>query len=264
MGDDEESGVQRVLRVVGKGAASAGRGISAAFGAIDPDLRRHAYQAPLAGLSLLVPRPKPVEALPDDGYRPLVLVHGLGGHPGNFFGLKTSFARRGRKRAYVVDFGTARSFDLMAQHLRSEIADIVEVNGLGPDAKVDVIGHSMGGLIARLAAEDEATRARIAQIVTLGTPHQGSHLARLASTELVLGLRPGSEIMQRLDAQDFWGTADAPLVTAIWSPNDTVVIPAEHAQFEHGRNVELAEATHYSYLLRPTAWKLVWDVLLDI
>ncbi len=261
--DDSDPAGYRFLAAVGRGATTVGKGIATAFHAIDPDLRRHAYLLPIAGMSYLVPRPKPIARLDDDGYRPVVLVHGLGGHPGNFIGLKTSLARNGRTRSYVIDFGSAASFDAMELHLRAAIDDIYAANELPEHAQVDIVAHSMGGLITRLAAEDPRTRERIANIVTLGTPHAGSHLARLAATELTLGLRPGSEIMQRLDAQDFWGTPEAPLITALWSLADTVVIPAQAAQFTPGRNIELPHATHYSYLIRPSAWRLIWDLLLS-
>ncbi|WP_370467254.1 esterase/lipase family protein [Streptomyces sp. 5-10] len=50
--------------------------------------------------------------------------------------------------------------------------------GHGP---VDVIGHSLGGLIARRATTSSAsvgTDARVHTLVTLGTPHGGTLLSR--------------------------------------------------------------------------------------
>jgi triacylglycerol lipase len=249
--------------VIKRGATSVGRSIADAYHAVDPDVRRHAFQLPLAGLSLLVPRPRPVDALPPDGYRPVIFVHGLGGHPGNFFALKTYFAGRGRTRTYVVDFGNASSFDVMVSHLRNVIDEVVERNALGDDEKVDVVAHSMGGLITRLVVEDPEQRERIANLVTLGTPHVGSHLARLAATRLTIELRPGSETMRRLKAQDFWGHEESPLLTAFWSPSDTVVLPAESAKFPAGRTIEVAGVTHYGYLIDPSVWRQAWAVLLS-
>lgn len=260
---DDDAPASRFLTAVIGSAKTVGSTVAEAYRAIDPDLRRHFAQLPVAGLSMLTPRPGPIEPLAADGYRPLLLVHGLGGHPGNFVGLKTSFARRGRTRSYVVDFGSAASFDALASHLGLVIQDVIDANELAEHDTIDIVAHSMGGLVSRLAVDDPELRSRIANIVTLGTPHGGSHLARLASTELTMGLRPGSDVMKRLDAQDFWGTLDAPLITALWSMADTIVIPAEAAQFEGGRNIELAEATHYSYLIRPSAWDLIWQLLLD-
>lgn len=262
MEDEEPSTAAAIWSAVRRGASSIGRSFAGAYRAVDPDVRRHAYQLPLAGLSLLVPRPRVIEALPDDGYRPVVFVHGLGGHPGNFVGLKTYFAGRGRTRTYVVDFGNASSFEAMEVHLRDKIDDVVEANDLADDETIDVVAHSMGGLVTRLVLDDPAYRSRVANLVTLGTPHDGSHLARLAATRVTTELRPGSETLTRLHAQDFWGREDAPLLTALWSRSDTVVLPAESARFERGRTIEAQQTTHYGYLIRPSNWRIVWGALL--
>lgn len=265
MDDDQEQiegAAARAWGVVRRSAVSLGRSVAGAYRSVDPDVRRHAYQLPLAGLSLLVPRPRTIEALPPDGFRPVVFVHGLGGHPGNFLGLKTYFAGRGRTRSYVVDFGNASSLSVMADHLDNVLDDIYARNQLEEDQQVDLVAHSMGGLVARLMLDDEVNRLRVANLVTLGTPHLGSHLARLAATELTVELRPGSETLNLLESQDFWGLKESPLLTAFWSRADTIVLPAESARFPDGRTVEVEGVTHYSYLMYPSVFSEVWRALL--
>lgn len=69
--------------------------------------------------------------------------------------------------------------------------------------EVDVVGISMGGLIARAAAIPSPGRKRlsIARLFTLGTPHLGARLARFMPFDpLARAMRPGSEFLQRLDA----------------------------------------------------------------
>lgn len=259
--DESESNAVVALKVVGRGLAAAGRTVVNAYQAIDPDFRRQAYQLPLLGLMLLAPQRRVIEPLPDDGSRPLVFVHGLGGQPGNFTGLKIYFGRRGRTRAYTADFGNAASMEIMRQLLTEVIEQIIAVNELGDDDQIDIVAHSMGGLITRLALEEPDVRRRIANIVTLATPHSGSHLARLAATAKILALRPNSPTMQLLDAQDFWDDDHAPNVTALWSRADTVVLPGEHGQFEHGLNIEVEGSTHYSYLITPSVWRLIWNAV---
>lgn len=258
---EERSSAAAVWGMVRRGAISVGRSVAGTYRSVDPDLRRHVFQLPLAALSLLVPRPRVVEALPPDGFRPVVFVHGLGGHPGNFFGLKTYFGGRGRSRTYTVDFGNASSFELMADHLRAVLDAVVEQNALGDAERIDVVAHSMGGLIARLVLDESVYRDRVANLVTLGTPHDGSHLARLASTQITRELRPGSETLSRLEAQQFWGHREAPLLTAFWSRSDTVVLPAASARFSRGRTVEIEGVTHYGYLISPSVWREIWRAL---
>ena len=49
---------------------------------------------------------------------------------------------------------------------------------------VDIIGHSMGGLVARWAVEECGLSAYVHNLVTLGTPHQGATAAYLANALL--------------------------------------------------------------------------------
>lgn len=249
-------------RVVQSTAVHVGRGISRAYLAIDPDLRRHVAQLPLLGLTLLSTRssaPSPIEA---QGRRPIVFVHGLGGHPGNFLPLRSFFALCGRKCTYAVALDSSQTMQESAETLSRFIEEIVRVNALSPDATIDCVAHSMGGLVARLALEDDATRRRIATLVTLGTPHGGTYAARFGATPNLLDLRPGSPLMNRLDRQLPWrGPPDQPRLVTLWSNADVLLLPAETARAAGAHAIEMQGFTHYSYLLSPLAWTVVHDVL---
>lgn len=78
--------------------------------------------------------------------------------------------------------------------------------------EVDVIGVSMGGLVARVASlplgdlpggeETRSKRLRINTLYTMGTPHQGAILAeRVAPDTAARSMKPGSEFMEYLNAQ---------------------------------------------------------------
>lgn len=70
-------------------------------------------------------------------------------------------------------------------------------------AEVDVIGVSMGGLVAREAARAGAGRKRLAarRVFTLGTPHQGAVLAeRIALDPAARAMRRGSKFLAALNA----------------------------------------------------------------
>lgn len=54
------------------------------------------------------------------------------------------------------------------------------------DSPIHLIGHSMGGLDARLLATDPAWSKRILSITTIGTPHLGTPLADIAAKRLSL------------------------------------------------------------------------------
>ncbi|GAB4548420.1 MAG: hypothetical protein Tsb0013_08970 [Phycisphaerales bacterium] len=70
------------------------------------------------------------------------------------------------------------------------------------DGEFDIVGFSMGGLIARLACEpvDEGLPAlRAETIFTISTPNRGAKAADLPSFDpKVLAMRPGSALLRRL------------------------------------------------------------------
>lgn len=67
-------------------------------------------------------------------------------------------------------------------------------------AEVDIVAHSMGGLVARVIAADETASFRIARLFTLGTPHRGAKLARGITIDAAgRAMRPGSDFLAELD-----------------------------------------------------------------
>jgi Peptidase family M23/PGAP1-like protein len=81
-----------------------------------------------------------------------------------------------------------------------------------PGADVDLIGHSQGGIIARLALEKLARAwdprlPRVEHLVTIATPHQGAPLAGLAA-ELDHDTLTGTWVTDRLSR---WARSGGPL-----------------------------------------------------
>ncbi|HEV8322011.1 MAG TPA: alpha/beta fold hydrolase [Myxococcota bacterium] len=253
---------RRVGASAGAAAARVGRALAAAYHAVDPDVRRNFAQAPLLGLARLVPARAGPAPVPDDGRRPVVFVHGLGGHPGDFWPMRGYFRLTGRRRTYAVALPGGAPLEALGEQLATFVAAVAACNALPDGARIDVVAHSMGGLVARLALEDAAAAARVATLVTLGTPHAGTHLARWADTEHTRALRPGSPVVARLARQLPWaGPPALPRLVSFWSDADPLLLPASSARVEGANNVELPGFTHVGYLLHPTAWRRVAEIL---
>jgi pimeloyl-ACP methyl ester carboxylesterase len=248
---------------LGRAAVAVGRSVAGAYRAIDPDVRRHAAQLPLMGLTLLGgKREAPIEPLPDDGHLPVVFVHGLQGHRGNFLPMQTFFRAVGRRRTYAVGLRPDASLSEMAADLARYVGEVADRNALPAGAKVDLVAHSMGGIVARLALADPALTGRVRTLVTLGTPHAGTYAARFASTYYTLELRPGSATVRALLAQLPWrGPPDQPQLVALWSRSDMLLLPPEAAQVQGADNVEVEGFTHFTYLLHPEGWMRVIEAL---
>jgi pimeloyl-ACP methyl ester carboxylesterase len=74
-----------------------------------------------------------------------------------------------------------------------------------PGQQVDVIGLSMGGLVARYAAAPIAGKPRLnaARIFTISAPHNGAVLAKVPTWDRkVIDMRPGSKFLADLAKYD--------------------------------------------------------------
>ena len=112
-------------------------------------------------------------------------------------------------------------------------------------ARVAVIAHSMGGLVARdilrLLGPDDISR-----IITLGSPHHGSWWARALPGLACRQMEPGSCWLTNLNAAQEGRFPVA--VTCIYSLNDNLIMPSTSAILKGATSVELKGLGHLSLL----------------
>jgi hypothetical protein len=107
-----------------------------------------------------------------------------------------------------VSVGLCGSFDECRQKVLDEIQKECPSSDPEWTTKVDVIGFSLGGLVARYAAapDDKSPHLRrlnIARLFTISSPHTGATLADyLAVTEFHRQMRPGSDFLKHLSQYD--------------------------------------------------------------
>jgi len=249
------SGLSAIGRALAAGGAFVGRQAAAAYRAVDPDVQRHLVQLPLLAYSLFVPREAEIVPGEPDGHAPVVFVHGLGANRGAFLLMAGYFWLGGRKRTYRVDFDGGSSLEERAAALAAYVERVSAATG---EAQVDLVAHSLGGLVARLAIAEHGLGPRLRTLVTLGTPHRGTYPARYANTEITRDLRPGSELMERLSRSPL--PAGLRTIT-FFSANDLFVLPADSAVLEGATQIDATPFTHYSYLIDPDGFRLVFEAL---
>jgi pimeloyl-ACP methyl ester carboxylesterase len=251
---------------IGRGTRSAaifvGKKIADAYLAIDPDVRKHVADLPLFAPMMLGSREVPITALPADGKRPVVCVHGLSGHPQNFFGLRLFLRLLGRTRFYAFGYDDSLPLEKSAADLAGAVAEIVRVNDLQSDAKIDLVAHSMGGIVARLALLDPQFASRIETFITIASPHGGTLAARFLATPRALDLRPDSVLWKRLSDQTPWpGPPRYPRLIAFWSSSDVMMLPATTATLQGADNREVNNVSHTGYLTRPRVLRQICAAL---
>ena len=98
---------------------------------------------------------------------PLVLVHGFLGDPTNFLLLRRYVSARGIRTFTSFSYGPRFDYPRLA----CELGEVIEAICLATGAdEVDVVGHSLGGLVGRYLVE-MTPRSRVRRLVTLGAPY---------------------------------------------------------------------------------------------
>lgn len=176
---------------------------------------------------------------------PILLVHGMVDNRSIFTLLRLGLRRRGFGRVTTMNYSPLTAdVRVGAARLAEEVEALVAETGY---ERIHVVGHSMGGLIARYYVTRLGGDERVHTLVTLGTPHQGTYTAYLWNSQLTKQLRPGSGLMRELDQP----VPDCKTrFVAYWSDLDQLVFPQRFAALEHpdlsARNVDLHAVGHMS------------------
>ncbi|MBM7805896.1 pimeloyl-ACP methyl ester carboxylesterase [Geodermatophilus bullaregiensis] len=176
---------------------------------------------------------------------PVLLVHGLVDNRSIFTVMRRGLRRRGF--AQVCTWNYSPMLGDVARGAR-ELGEHIEriCTQTGHD-RIHVVGHSLGGLIARYHVQRQGGGRRVESLVTLGTPHGGSVLAHLLPTPMVRQLRPGSPVLRELEQPaPGWSTR----MTALYSDLDQMVVPTRAGRCDHpdlqARNVLVRGVGHLS------------------
>jgi len=174
---------------------------------------------------------------------PVLLVHGVLVNDGVWFTMRRRLARAGVAGVYTANYGPPyESIDHFAQQLRARIDAVCSATGA---ARVTLLCHSMGGLVARTCLRDTGP-ARIERIITLGTPHHGSVLAWMYFGRCLAQMRPGNAWLAKLN-RDEGDVPPVPLVS-IWSRHDNLVVPQTSGELGGVENVPVLGVGHNALL----------------
>lgn len=177
------------------------------------------------------------------GEPPVLLIHGYLATRGSLHLLEQHLASRGLVvMSYSlgpINVGDIRdSAGLIARKVES----IVAQTGI---ARVDIVGHSMGGLVGLDYLKRLGGRHRVRRLVMLGTPTQGTWSALLGLLTAPLGLAslqllPGSPFLRELSERPLPAGADvvsigavrdwlAPLASTVLDGVRHIALPTGHS-----------------------------------
>lgn len=186
----------------------------------------------------LGPKPPPVILLP--GYLDLHLY---------FLAIERRLDRAGRAHRYLELFPNVADIPKAAQALGALVRQAQREEGA---AQVDLLGHSMGGLIARTYLKQEGNLPSVRRLVTMATPHHGTYVSHLGPGQGADQMHPGSSFLGWLNQP----TERPPLpTTSIRAGLDEIVVPHASAILEGADNHEAPLAMHGTILASLAAWR---------
>ena len=109
----------------------------------------------------------------------IILIHRLHMNSLSFFFMKKEFEKNNEWDVDTFDY-TSLSFD---EKVLENLNDKIKL--LPNDREIVIVAHSMGGLVTRLYLDKYKPKRNI-KVVTLGTPHQGSFLAKKIAKNSIL------------------------------------------------------------------------------
>ncbi|MGI8874887.1 MAG: esterase/lipase family protein [Egibacteraceae bacterium] len=199
---------------------------------------------------------------PDAADVPVVLVHGYFHNRSAFLIMTRALHRAGFRHVHGLNYNPLRhDCAELAAMLAIEVERVLDATG---QQRCVLVGHSMGGIVARLFVQELAAPGTVDTVVTLGSPHRGSYTAHLGFGPAAAELRPRSRLLRRLEEG---ARPSGTRWIAYYSDLDLMVTPAVNAKLVHpaveATNIALRDTGHLSLLLSGEALRSVVDHLAD-
>ena len=197
--------------------------------------------------------------LPADaaGRRGLILVHGFVCNRGIW---NDWWPRLRARRVPCIALNLEPVFgsiDAYAPSIEAAVQRMTQATGRAPL----LVGHSMGGLALRAWMRDFDGEARAHGAVTIGTPHQGTWLARFGLAPNARQMRRGSPWLRRLAQSE--PVARYRRFTCFYGHCDNIVFPASTATLPGADNRHLRGHAHVHLLRHPAVLDAVLQRLAE-
>lgn len=195
---------------------------------------------------------------------PVVLVHGYGG---SIVGDVSSYINW----LYIYEKLQSEGFDVRrislsdaglqdvkvsAAELSSFVDNVLAETGA---AKVDIVCHSEGGLVARYYTKNLGGAAKVDDLVTISTPHRGTTVASIGPGEAARQMEVGSDFLKELNAgETLPGDVE---YTAIFSHGDEIVVPGRNGFFDGAININYVVFGHAGILFHPDPYQVMKTAL---
>src|SRR5690606_11978887 len=154
------------------------------------------------GMSMAISAVRPAGFFPlpgarNRGPRPVIMIHGFAMNRANFLPLAYRLARAGLGPIVGFEYWTLGRVAAGARQLQWFVEHVQAMTG---SPQVDIIGHSMGGVVGRYYVQLLGGDGAVANLVTIGSPHVGTDVSEFGVGDPMRELLVGSTLVTRLAA----------------------------------------------------------------
>lgn len=183
--------------------------------------------------------------------RTVVLVHGYLANRSTLLPLAAYLRWRGCPQVLSFNYRSSQGVERGAIALRDYLRRHVR------GGRIDLVCHSLGGLVARVYLQHLGGARRVDHCVTLATPHLGTYNSYWVASRVGRDLRPDSPLLSRLQASRH--LADRVRFLSIVAGSDNLVVPRVFAA--HEEVVRVPDVGHVGLLFAPRVLSMVADRL---
>ena len=192
--------------------------------------------------------------------RPLILIHGLW----NTSAIFNSLLKK-------LDYYNIEYYAPTLEHYfgRTSIVDLAEsldkliTKVYGKDSKIDILGFSMGGIIARYWIKNFNGYLKTKKFISIGSPHRGTLTAQLVPRNIFKGIsemKINSSLLRELSDDDYLlKEIDCVSFYTKW---DLMVFPGWSACLPIGKKFNLNIYKHKNLVRNPIALDAIVDSII--
>lgn len=115
-------------------------------------------------------------------------------------------------------------------------------SAFGPTGRISIVAFSMGGLVSRHYLQHLGGAERCSDLITISSPHHGTHAACLYPTIGAEQMRPGSRFLRGLaDSEEALGNM---AVVSYRTPMDLIILPPASSAWRMAENLQFPVLMH--------------------
>jgi triacylglycerol lipase len=176
------------------------------------------------------------------GPRPIIVLHGYAMNRANFLPLACRLRAAGLGPVLGFEYWTLGRTASAAKQLAEYVDEVRAATGADT---VDLIGHSMGGMVARYYVQLGGGDVSVTHLVTIGSPHEGTDVSAIGIGQPARELLFGSTLLERLRVAPALKHAK---LTVIWSRSDALVPGSRQARVHGADEIVFDDLGHLGLL----------------